>query len=541
MLIMFWPSTGLLLIEIATLFAISARAHECIHGEVVADLKLTANPHGMHGGTPNVPINRLLKTVFYRGITIKVDYSGIDTSASIAAIIKTLFNVNIVPRLQSMLKVTGTAVISPFSKTSCDGTATFPKSYSNVQTVADLLIYVRTVSNTTSPYLAYAMACNLDSFTNRPNIGMMTINTASLKISSADDLDNLSATMLHEMIHVLGLSPSLFPFYTESQPSTVNVTVLSKSGNFTNIYGLITPNLINSAKKYFGCNTINSVVLENQGADMSKNTHFEKRTFGNELMTSQMTGKPAMSLFTLNLLLDTGWYQVDMNQAEQFSWGANKGCDFMTTQCSTQYPEFCTSSKSLGCTPDYSAKSYCYYSSLSDSCGISEYVSGYLCSSGVVHISTSKFEQYGGSSRCFMTNYQGKSVPGCYKAQCLNGAIQISVSNNTYSCRQTGDIITVDNELKITCPNIQNLCSQISSSCPNDCSGLGVCRSNKTCICDIFSQNDNCSDTKTCTYDSSVCQYSPVANGTTVYTITESEDVLKALFLLLLGLKLLLI
>lgn len=54
-----------------------------------------------------------------------------------------------------------------------------------------------------------------------------------------------------------------------------------------------------------------------------------------------------MSQFTLSLLYDTGWYDVDFTKAETIIWGKNKGCDFLDNGCNstTDYLEFVSSSE----------------------------------------------------------------------------------------------------------------------------------------------------------------------------------------------------
>ena len=49
-----------------------------------------------------------------------------------------------------------------------------------------------------------------------------------------------------------------------------------------------------------------------------------------------------LSQFTLSLLYDTGWYDVDFTLAEYIGWGKGKGCDFINNGCNstTSYEEF---------------------------------------------------------------------------------------------------------------------------------------------------------------------------------------------------------
>ena len=55
--------------------------------------------------------------------------------------------------------------------------------------------------------------------------------------------------------------------------------------------------------------------LEDDGGPGTAESHFEKRVFGNELMTGIVgSDVPVLSSFTLALCQDSGWYQVDYEQ-----------------------------------------------------------------------------------------------------------------------------------------------------------------------------------------------------------------------------------
>ena len=64
---------------------------------------------------------------------------------------------------------------------------------------------------------------------------------------------------------------------------------------------------------------------------------------------------------------DSGWYQIDYNYAERYTWGQSQGCSFINDECistSTQtsnFPQFwCDSDDGLiGCTADYSSIGAC--------------------------------------------------------------------------------------------------------------------------------------------------------------------------------------
>lgn len=75
------------------------------------------------------------------------------------------------------------------------------------------------------------------------------------------------------------------------------------------------------------------IPLENDGGDNSRGSHFEKTLFGNELMTPVTPVLSKLSQFSLAMMQDSGFYDVDLLQAEFFKWGKNAGCNFLENFC----------------------------------------------------------------------------------------------------------------------------------------------------------------------------------------------------------------
>jgi len=63
-------------------------------------------------------------------------------------------------------------------------------------------------------------------------------------------------------------------------------------------------------------------------------SHWDRTVLYNELMTaSEMDYRRAISVFSLALLEDSGWYQVNYGLTENYYWGLNEGCDFFDARC----------------------------------------------------------------------------------------------------------------------------------------------------------------------------------------------------------------
>ena len=56
---------------------------------------------------------------------------------------------------------------------------------------------------------------------------------------------------------------------------------------------------------------------------------------GDEYMTGVSISEPKVSIFSLALFTDTGWYSVDWTMADEFLWGYQEGCEFITEKCNS--------------------------------------------------------------------------------------------------------------------------------------------------------------------------------------------------------------
>jgi len=106
------------------------------------------------------------------------------------------------------------------------------------------------------------------------------------------------------------------------------------------------PEVLRTAREHYNCPTIERIEFENQGGVGSLGSHWERRIFGNEIMTSDNMYNPVLSAITMGFLKDTGWYDVDYDKAEIFLYGKNEGCEFLTEPCYSEsgepnFKQFC--------------------------------------------------------------------------------------------------------------------------------------------------------------------------------------------------------
>jgi hypothetical protein len=231
-------------------------------------------------------------------------------------------------------------------------------------------------------------------------------------------------------------------------------------------------------------------------------------------MTSKLTGRPVISGFTTSILRASGWYQVSSDIEEQLEWGFGKGCSFLNDQCIQVFDEFCKIESEMNCTVDFSGKTFCDVDKYTDNCSINAFLSSFQCDSHPAEqIRTSDFEIFGQYSRCLplMNNEQKKT--GCFQTRCDSSMNKISISyqvnelTSSVECTEKDEKVVLDEEsgISILCPDPTYFCQKSGVlNCSNDCNGVGVCKKDKKCFCDILYEGDDCSQMVQC--NDSLCQ-----------------------------------
>ncbi|KPP62457.1 leishmanolysin-like peptidase-like [Scleropages formosus] len=230
---------------------------------------------------------------------------------------------------------------------------------------ADFLLYVSGVTTERcgqENVVAYAAYCQLESELDRPIAGYANLCPSMISTQPQEFVGMLS-TVKHEIIHALGFSAGLFAFYHDDngKPLTQRYAgglppfneslglyqwsdkVVRKAKRLWNISGntmvshevhlLVTPRVVEEARKHFDCPILEGMELENQGGLGTELNHWEKRLLENEAMTGSHTQNRMFSRITLAIMEDTGWYHANYSMAERLDWGRGMGCDFVMKSC----------------------------------------------------------------------------------------------------------------------------------------------------------------------------------------------------------------
>ncbi|KAK2994794.1 hypothetical protein RJ640_021026 [Escallonia rubra] len=245
-------------------------------------------------------------------------------------------------RALAVERVRGNLRLSGYSACGQDGGVQLPREYVE-EGVADAdLVLLVTTRPTTGNTLAWAVACERDQW-GRAIAGHVNVAPRHLT-AEAETL--LSATLIHEVMHVLGFDPHAFAHFRDERKRRRSLVTeqamdeklgrMAFSENFTGLE------------------------LEDGGGRGTSGSHWEKRLLMNEIMTGSVDTRSVVSKMTLALLEDSGWYQANYSMADRLDWGRNQGTEFVASPCNLWKGAYhCNTTQLSGCTYNREAEGYC--------------------------------------------------------------------------------------------------------------------------------------------------------------------------------------
>jgi len=238
--------------------------------------------------------------------------------------------------------------------------------------------------------------------------------------------------------------------------------------------------------------------MENSGSDATAGSHFERRMFAFEVMTSGLIYQQSYSQFTLALLEGSGWYVPDYDYADVYWFGQGQGCNFLFDSCSSAndvFSEFCTGD-SQGCTNQGRGGGYCQTDVRSDGCKFVHPVVDYDCENpgAASYGRLSSLQTFGrdAGSKCFSGTLSGttkaeSTVSFCFKYNCVGSGsdtkVEVTVGSETLTCSREGSLSVSGYGGMINCPDPLSFCQTIGQKvCSRGCMGRGTCSDGK-CVC----------------------------------------------------------
>lgn len=417
----------------------------------------------------------------------------------------------------------------------------------------DLLIYVTAVGDDVCSrsdfVMTYSGLCRRDQ-QDRPIAGYINFcpnRIEKSKWGSREEYDDVMH-VAHELTHILGFSRESFAYFRDEfgsprtprcpgasgcsgddvpghppqvggKLSVSSNTLVKRSEQGAAVERVVSPAVQEIARLHYDCPSLAGAELESSLSIKNPTaSHWEKRV----LMTDYMTQKPdqnptgdpnVISAFSLALLQDSGWYEVDYSRAAPFKWGAGLGCGFAEGKCSPQeVGAWCSpeegegGEEALSCTFDGKGLGACdviqYPSSLPaanryfpderlggvddlmDYCPRLTVREGWTCddptSNQPQHKWTERCEQgqcrsstFGTGSLCLgsslvsaqsNTSADGSREVGCYRTRCLDvasGRVEVHGPDGAWhACTEgSGETVFVAGfSGSITCPRVGLVC-----------------------------------------------------------------------------------
>ena len=197
----------------------------------------------------------------------------------------------------------------------------------------DLIVIIKYVEEN---YYMSSEPKYIDKDTKRPIVGIIYISDKfTYDIYSKNNENNniyyAKSLLLHQFIHILGFLYQTFHSFPMGIDNVIIHTDSDQRSRMPRNY-IKTPKVMEFAKKYYGCQDIIGVDLEDQ--DGGTNSHWEARILLGEIMNCDFYSlEQVISEFTLALLEDSEWYKVNYFTGGLMRYGKNKGCSFLTGDC----------------------------------------------------------------------------------------------------------------------------------------------------------------------------------------------------------------
>jgi len=491
------------------LFCFSAKCHfdgySCQHDEI------EQNP-GYLDVDESIQEGRVLADTDYPNFRIYPYYAFLENNSpsSYADYLKNDLVPPVISYLQAALKikypVNGNLQLGSTVRTICEYNT--PSILRDPGVPADMFVYFD--SHYEDSYnIALSKYCFLATGSKRPLVARTLVNRKMMPIANGDLLvhERNMYVMIHEMIHNLGFSYYNYKTFLDENGNTRtnHIKTVNIAGNTRNVLDL--PPLTQRLRNYFGCSTLQGAVMENSGGSTTSSSHFERKFFVYETMSSGAILGGKVSEFTLALLEGSGWYIPDYNYAEHYFFGKGQGCSFITGQCSsssTAFDEFCVGNY-RGCAASGRGGGYCSSDSIADGCRFYYPDDDYNCENpdAADYSRLPSLQVFGreSGSKCFSgTLNTRQSTNGatsfCFKYNCIENEsstqLEVQVGNTKVTCTQEGTKSMDGYYGTINCPDPVTFCSTIGKkTCPLNCAGRGTCVDG-ACQCDSGYKGIDC-------------------------------------------------
>jgi len=510
MKIYFSKSVLLLSLLFCSVWSLTDDYHTCKHDD------LEFKPDIVHIEHENLPLKfqdlqgRSLASATYPNLRIYPYYGSlIEGTPEFITYIKTQLVPPVINYLQLALKMK----YPTQGKLTLDKTSVCSVNTPDVLTEgvdADFFVFLKATTTVDTSWVASASSCVISSVVNRPIVASLLLNGYALKpvLPTGDPLSHEynMYVIMHEMLHALGFSKNFFSYYVDNsgQKLTNHVKTINLNGSDRTVLDL--PVLTDKLRKFYGCSDLEGAYMENNGGTGTARSHWERKFFPFDLLSSGAIHGRRVTEFTLAFMEGTGWYAADYDYAEPYFYGQGQGCSFIRTTCDPINPKFdehC-SGTGRGCSQIGQGGAFCKSDTCSDGCRFYTPQKEYNCEnpSGIHYTTYASKQVYGrgAGSKCFTGNLTSKATASrttyCFTYNCEgSGAstqLQVMFGTTTLVCKAEGPLSVDGLNGAIDCPDPLQFCSTIGKRyCPRNCLGRGKCVNNK-CVCNAGFQGVDC-------------------------------------------------
>eukprot|EP01083_Nonionella_stella_P021261 58960_1 len=234
----------------------------------------------------------------------------------------------------------------------------------------DLIIYftgdsAKDDSSACDNVMGFAAYCHTNA-RDRPIAGYINLCRSTIDATDVLTWEETVSLIIHETFHVLGFSSDGFSHFKnsdETDRSDVYRTI-SLRGKLRAVITL--PTVVEKAREFFDCATMEGVELEDYGVDWlgDPSSHWDNRIVAYDFMISYVPPAAPYSVFSLAVLADSGWYSIAWNAAQEAPHGRGIGCAWSRDKCivsgrSIDESVFCTQNVQYSCSTSYVGKFYC--------------------------------------------------------------------------------------------------------------------------------------------------------------------------------------
>ncbi|XP_039679547.1 leishmanolysin-like peptidase 2 isoform X1 [Perca fluviatilis] len=355
----------------------------------------------------------------------------------------------------------------------------------------DFLLYLHTQATdkcrAEPNVLAYTVHCQTDTH-GRPVAGVVVICRDSLTGATYSH-QAIVQTIIHELFHTLGFSKELFHTWRDCSSKSQVAAGCSPRGKVSHSdrsgqMRIYTPSLISTLQKHLASTDPElGGPLENLDVAPGRvSSHWESRVLQGSIMAPVLGDSPTVRIdpVTLAALQDTGWYTVDLNQAQSLVWGDGEGATFGSlSTCRNKSSSFFCTGSGFGCHYLHLHKGECQTDQHLEGCRVYKPLkNGSECwieKNG--RDEDWSGEIFGVHSRCFFSSLTrqkqtelSSSVEGrCYRHRCTGlNRYQIQVSGSEWMDCPPGDNIQIKGyQGLVHCPD-RRLCVYADITPPSD-------------------------------------------------------------------------